>query len=164
MSRSSSQPSGNVALRYGLRSPRDLYEKARRDAAKLREEVTSDGFFNFVITAYSVADWIENDLRLPDTVRADPVARKHGGDPILLLCGEIANGSKHFRLTKADPHARSITSDRGFGMGRFGCGPFGVGEESIVIMMADGTQQPCPEFVEQVLAFWESFFATHQIP
>lgn len=163
MNNPSSQPVGNVDLRYGLRSPRDLYEKVRRDAGRLRVEVTSDDFFNFVITAYSLADWIKNDLRLPDAVRTYPVASKSNGDQILLLCGEIANGSKHFALRKANPQARAITSSQGWGMGRYGRGAYGVGEESIVIAMADGTERHCLEFVDDVVAFWESFFTNDQI-
>jgi len=46
-----------MTLKYGLRSPRDLLEKLKRDAMLLDEDVTSDRFFNFVVTGYSLVDW-----------------------------------------------------------------------------------------------------------
>lgn len=154
----------NSDLRYGLRTARDLYEKLRRDAARLDEQVTSDGFFNFVVTAYSLADWIKNDPSIPQSARQDPEATKHKGADILLLCGELANGSKHFLLTKnTPPSASKVTSSMGYGVGRFGTGLFGVGEEEIAIEMRDGTLRTCLEFVQQVLHFWEAFFHRHQI-
>jgi hypothetical protein len=46
-----------MTLTFGLETPRDLLEKLKRDAALLREEATSDKFFNFVVTGYSIIDW-----------------------------------------------------------------------------------------------------------
>jgi len=84
---------------------------------------------------------------------------------VIRLCGEIANGSKHFVLDKPrNPKTRTITSSQGWGMGRYGKGAYGIGEESIIIEMADGTKRDCLEFVDDVVAFWESFLTQHQIP
>jgi hypothetical protein len=43
----------------------------QRDAAGLEEEVTSDRLFNFVVTGYSMIDWVENDPNVPPAARAD---------------------------------------------------------------------------------------------
>ncbi len=56
-----------MALTFGLRTPRDLLEKLERDAALINDEVTSDRFFNFVVTGYSMVDWIKNDSSIPDS-------------------------------------------------------------------------------------------------
>jgi hypothetical protein len=37
-------------LTFGLKTPRDLLEKLKRDATLLDDEVTSDRFFNFAVT------------------------------------------------------------------------------------------------------------------
>ena len=50
---------------YGLRTASDLLAKLEHDAQLLRDEVSSDRFFNFVVTAYSLADWIKNDPAVP---------------------------------------------------------------------------------------------------
>ena len=54
-----------MSLTYGLQTAKELLEKLRRDAALLDEEVSSDRFFNFVVTGYSLIDWIKNDPAVP---------------------------------------------------------------------------------------------------
>jgi hypothetical protein len=41
------------ALTYGLETPSDLLAKLKRDAALLKDEVTSDRFFNFVVRVFA---------------------------------------------------------------------------------------------------------------
>ena len=50
---------------YGLKTAKDLLAKLERDAQHLRNEVSSDLFFNFSVTAYSLVDWISNDPSVP---------------------------------------------------------------------------------------------------
>lgn len=50
-----------MSLTYGLKTARDLLAKLERDADLLQSEVSSDRFFNFVVTAYSLADWVQAD-------------------------------------------------------------------------------------------------------
>src|SRR6266581_1034712 len=73
-----------------LRSAADLLQKVRRDAALLDEEVTSDRFFNFVVTAYSLIDWIDHDPTVPITAKAPAEIAALRADPWLLLCGDAA--------------------------------------------------------------------------
>lgn len=48
-----------------LLSSQDLFAKLQRDAALLvDDEVTTDRFFNFVITGYSLIDWVKVDASL----------------------------------------------------------------------------------------------------
>jgi hypothetical protein len=54
-----------MSLTYGLSTAKELLEKLQRDAALLDEEVTSDRFFNFVVTGYSLIDWVKNDPVVP---------------------------------------------------------------------------------------------------
>jgi hypothetical protein len=58
-------------LTYGLLSARSLYEKLQRDAEALKEEVNSDRFFNFVVTGYSLIDWVKKDPSVPQTAQND---------------------------------------------------------------------------------------------
>ena len=59
-----------MALTYGLRNPRDLLDKLKRDASLLAQGVTSDKFFNFVITGYSIIDWVKNDTSISQSARS----------------------------------------------------------------------------------------------
>jgi len=51
-----------VSIPYGFRHPRDLYEKLKRDAARL-EEISPDNLFNFMITAWALIDGSSRALR-----------------------------------------------------------------------------------------------------
>jgi len=46
-------------------------------------------------------------------------------------------------------------------VGRFGKGAYGIGEESIVIRLNDGSTIDCLVFVLDVLSVWDKFFSTH---
>jgi hypothetical protein len=152
-----SQGEGEM-LTFGLRTPRDLLEKLKRDGTLLDDEVTSDRFFNFVITGYSLIDWLKHE---PTVARSDVEAMYQ--DQWIKICGDIANASKHFSLTTRTPIASKVNSQQGFGVGRFGKGGFGVGEEGIVIELNDGSSFSCLELVRKVIETWEEFFRVHAL-
>lgn len=152
-----------MSITYGLTSVRDLLAKLKRDAEILEVEVTSDGFFNFVITGYSMIDWVKNDPSLLPSAKDQASLNSLRIDPFIRVCGDIANASKHFILTTRVPVTSSASSISGFGVGRFGSGGYGVGEESIAVELNDGTKFDCLDLVHSVVLSWENFFETHGI-
>jgi len=108
-----------------LRSAADLLQKVRRDAALLDDEVTSDRFFNFVVTAYSLIDWIDHDPTVPIAAKAPAEIAALRADQWLLLCGDAATGAKHFKLTRRTPTAVKVSVASGFGVGSYGKGEWG---------------------------------------
>jgi hypothetical protein len=57
-------------------------------------------------------------------------------DPEIELCREIANRQKHFTLSPRShpsPAIAGATIRQGYGMGRFGKGAYGVGEQSVTL-------------------------------
>jgi hypothetical protein len=74
-----------------------------------------------------------------------------------------ATAAKHFAPTQRKPITSSATSHQGYGMGRYGKGGYGVGEESIKVALNDGTRFSALELVQGVLGTWQSFFAKHGI-
>jgi hypothetical protein len=140
-------------LTYGLKTARDLLEKLKRDGSLLDDEVTSDRFFNFVTTGYSLIDWLKHE---PTVAQSDVDAMYH--DQWIKICGDIANASKHFSLNTRKSITSKVESQQGFGVGRFGKGGFGVGEEGIVIELNDGSSFSCLELVINVIETWEKFF------
>jgi hypothetical protein len=154
-----------MTLTYGLSSVRHLFAKLQRDAALLGEEVTSDRFFNFVVTGYSMIDWVKNDPSVPAAARTAPALDGLRDDQWLKVCGDLAIASKHFTLTlrKAKAITASADSSRGYGVGRDGKGAYGVGEESIEVQLSDGTSLRCLDLVTGVVSTWKTFFTTQGV-
>lgn len=150
-----------MSLTYGLATAKDLLEKLERDAALLDEEVTSDRFFNFVVTGYSLIDWVKNDPSVPSAART--AVSSLYSDPWLQVCGDIANASKHFVLKKRTPITAGTTSKQGWGLGRWGKGGWGVGEESIIVTLNDATTYSGLDLMKGVLHTWKDFFTRHGI-
>ena len=148
-----------MSLTYGLSSANGLLGKLRRDAALFDEEVTSDRFFNFVVTGYSLIDWVKNDPSVP-TAAKSAVSSLYS-DAWLKVCGDLATASKHFILTMRVPVTADASSKRGWGCGRLGKGGWGQGEESIVVMLNDGASYSGLDLVSGVLQTWERFFTSY---
>lgn len=126
--------------------------------------MSSDRFFNFVVTAYSLVDWVKNDPAVNPAAKAD--LQRFGATCAIQICRELANSSKHFELDPRrypNPKVQSAHADQGFGVGRFGVGGFGVGEEEIQIVLDDGTTQDGLTLMEDALREWNAFFAQHAI-
>ena len=150
-----------MALTYGLLSARSLYEKLQRDAEALKEEVNSDRFFNFVVTGYSLIEWVEKDPSVPQT--AQTAVKDIRRDQWIKTCKDLANASKHFTLDNPNPTTSSARSEQGFGVGRYGLGGFGLGEERIKVTLTDGSSFDCLKLVEGVMNTWNDFFSRHRI-
>jgi len=147
-----------VSLTFGFTSILDLFEKLKRGAVLLDEKVTSDRFFNFVITGYTMIDWVKNDSTIPATISKQSVVEEElYKDEWLKICRDIATASKHFKLNTRKPITSSATSSQGFGAGRFGKGGFGTGEEGIKITLDDGTTFNCLDLAQNVIRTWQLF-------
>lgn len=87
----------------------------------------------FVITGYSLIDWVKHDTSLPAAARTPDEINRLYKEPWLKVCGDLATASKHYTLTRRTPLVTSAESQSGWGKGRYGKGGYGVGEEAIVV-------------------------------
>ena len=147
-----------MSLTPGLTSALDLFHKLQRDVERLNKEVTSDDFFNFVITGYSLIDWVKHDATLPASARSSEEIQRLYNEPWLKVCGDLATASKHYTLTRRKPVVTSAKSQSGWGKGRYGKGTYGIGEEDIVIRINNDTKWTALEFACGVLQAWLHFF------
>lgn len=110
---------------YGFSCPQDLFEKLKRDAAKLNTQPNPDDVFNFLVTAASLHEWVNKffkDVPLTDKIAAAVKVRNWESFPrtttpwladiscvpnihlderhhiinALRICWETAGASKHF--------------------------------------------------------------------
>jgi hypothetical protein len=152
-----------MSLTPGLSSAPDLFHKLQRDVGRLNKKVTSDCFFDFVVTGYSLIDWVKNDPTLPASARTPAAINGLHQEPWLMVCGDLANASKHFTLTRRKPVTTNATSRTGYGMGRYGKSTYGRGEEDIEVEINNGSAWTALEFACGVLQAWLQFFARHGV-
>lgn len=139
-----------------LGSSTDMLSKARRELARLREDVNIDTVFNFFVTAYHVQDYLRADAPKGDV---DALLT----DPDLVVCRSICNQGKHLKVDrKASPVGAKVS-------GRSGIVGIGVVGEMVVNagilwdLTYDGTSHNPISLAERVLAKLEEFFAAHSI-
>ena len=151
------------ALTYGFESARDMLEKLRREHRRLESEVTSDNLFNFVATGYHLLEWVEKDPQVPASAKTNLLAVRHASS--IATCRDLTNASKHFslKLNYQNQVTTSAKSVRGFGVGRCGMCGYGVGEESISIILKDGTTLNALKLARDTVNEWESFFSHHRL-
>jgi hypothetical protein len=151
-----------MALDYGFRTPRDLYEKLKRDATKLDTQVSADDLFNFAVTAWHMQDWIrEGPAKSSPAIEADRT--KLRGNKYVQMCRDIANASKHFTLTYI-PTVSSVSREGAFTVGRSSVGGSDmVGGRDTYIIHAGSDRYGVGEVVREVLQLYEAFLNKHSL-
>ncbi len=137
-----------MALTAGLKTPRDMLAKLHTEHSRLKTTVTSGDLMNFAITGYHLIEWIKKNPSTAATVKSDLEAMYR--NPDIGVCRDIANESKHFAL-------KNHYEDR---VG-YGKGPYGIGEESIVVVLLDGTRFDSLTWAQRVMDAWDAFFSKH---
>lgn len=151
-----------MPLTPGFNTIHDMLAKLERDADLLvNDAVTSDRFLNFVLTGYSMIDWVKNDPTVPAGAKVARISLY--SNQALKICGDLANAGKHFSLTTRTPITKDATTEIGYGVGRYGLGGYGEGEEEIQIELNDGTALNALDLVRDVISEWKTFFAAHGI-
>ncbi len=110
----------------GFNTPRDLLEKLKRESARLEQKANGDNLFNFVTTAWHLgADWLrKGPAKLSPTMEVDRLILVK--NPLLQICRDINNASKHFTLnympatTDIIHHPPAIFGEAVLGLSRFG--------------------------------------------
>jgi hypothetical protein len=148
-----SSPAGGFSA---MKSAADLRDKLRRDYARLAAHPgDADLAFNFFVTADHMVDWLYPD---------DPGRRTEAREvPLLAVCAQLANGTKHFRVT--DRRHRSASGARrtvGYFanyMGTYFGWYFGGGRLAVDLqgVAADtfGPQVGAGDLARAVLAYWD---------
>jgi hypothetical protein len=153
-----------MPLTFGGMSAHDKLSRCKEEAASLDQEVNTEGLRRFAGHAWHLCDWIMKDPTIPAAAK-DEVSAWRNSPPIpeLSACKDITNSDKHMQITRYTPATDDASSQRGYGVGRYGKGGFGVGEETISVTMKDGRVFDALEIVRAVIIFWDDFFYRHGI-
>ena len=141
-----------------LGSSTDMLSKARRELARLHDNVNINTVFNFFVTAYHVQDYLRAEA--PD--RAGDVDALLA-DPDLMVCRSICNQGKHLRVDrKANPVGEKLSGRSGV-VGIGVVGEMVVGTSIVWDLTYDSASHDPIALAERVLAKLEKFFVAHGI-
>lgn len=141
-----------------LGSSTDMLSKARRELARLSDDVNIDTVFNFFVTAYHVQDY----LRAEAPKRAGDVDVLLT-DPDFVVCQSICNQGKHLRIRRKAKRVGAKISGRSGIIGIGVIGEMVIGAGILWDLTYDGTSHDPIALAERVLAKLEEFFITHGI-
>jgi hypothetical protein len=151
-----------MPLTFDDDSALDRFNRCKQQAALLDQEVTNDGFIRFADYAWHLRDWLLGDPTVPQAAKDEVLSWKTTPPCLeLCICKDIINTDKHLEITRYDPPTKDVSSQRGYGSGRYGKGGYGMGEKEISITMSDGTVFNALDVVHAVVGFWEEFIARH---
>jgi hypothetical protein len=139
---------------FELRTAESMLEKAKRELTLLEADVSIDHVFNFFVTAFHIADYLD-DKRL---------RKKVGKKSWFRLCGDAGNKAKHMRLT----HDRPDVETRSRLIGAFNTAPYNTIAYNKIrverrIIWDDGGTLEVVKFARDVVAKWDEFFAKHLV-
>lgn len=147
-----------MSLAYGLKGWRDLFKKLERDGELLEQEVNSDRFFNFVVTAYHLCEWVEKDPHVAGTVKNDvKTVRKNKH---IAICRDIANASKH---VQSGPDYSNQMEGRTESTQAYGSSSYGKGQEEITVTLLDNSVITALSLKDEVLNVWRRFLRGHSL-
>jgi hypothetical protein len=161
-------------LRYGkLKNYRDLFAKLQRDVATFAASQTDDALFNGMVTAWSLTDWIREDVDLsPDMdVELLPLTgRDSEGKSLpdrlsttMQICKDITNGSKHAVIRRYTPQVKRVVhTDGSYGSGLYGFSSYGGGNNAYAIVVGDDVYD-AQDVLEEAVAQFQQFFSKHKL-
>jgi len=142
-----------------------LLKKLNRERGRAKKSIESnsledlaDSFYNFSVTAYHITDW----------VKASSV--KDRGDVNLFVkenaeisaCRDIANTTKHFKITRYEPRDVSVVSTiESISEARYSSsGMIDIyGSISWQVVLDDKESYGILEFMDKVIETWKSYLA-----
>jgi len=148
-----------MALPKKYQTGRHLLSKLVQHAANLEEEVTWHEFNDFAVAAYHLCEWVQNDAATTKAARCELDLLRNSLQ--IQACRDAANSYKHMTIKQYTPKTKSTDVQEGWGIGRYGKGGYGTGEEEVVLSMVDGSKFNALDLARQVVELWNNFFNKH---
>jgi hypothetical protein len=158
----------SIDLNYGFGNSKKLLEKVKRDQSSLYNSIItqdpdsiSDAVFNFAVTGYHIKDWLRNE-------GVSGVEAYINTKPMLRLCADLCNGSKHKLLNSPretnDPVMSINNSELTCDMTTITCdATIPINGHTVRMALTSGKEIEILDFANQVVDNWESFFSANNI-
>jgi hypothetical protein len=140
--------------------PVNMLIELREHGASLEKKVTWMKFNAFALAAYHLCEWIESDPAATKAAVADVRVLKSSLQ--IQACRDAANRYKHKKITRYSPTTeRTDVKEAGWGIGGFGKGGHGQGEEEVLLSMRGGGNFNALRLSQEVVEMWNEFFRKH---
>lgn len=157
-------PSSSAYLVQYVRAWRLLQRLERRTAPDFMAAVQAMAdyeldLYSFFLMCWHVWDWVNNDDTIPSSVR-DAVTSAAFASPVLQVCHDIANGSKHYVLRRPKlpmPGVKPGTID----LERREDGDESTWRFSLVL--PDGTSRWAHELAREALRAWDDILRAQRL-
>ena len=159
----------SIDLNYGFGNAKKLLKKVKRDQSALYDSIISqnperisDAVFNFAVTGYHIKDWLKSE-------GVSGVEPYINSKPMLRLCADLCNGSKHKLLTrppreKNDPVLSIDNSELTCDMTTITAdATIPINGHTVRMALTSGKEIEILDFATQVVDNWESFFNANNI-
>lgn len=140
-----------------MRAHREQFNRVLRFLARIQGEERNavdydDDLWSFFQNVWHLKDWVRNDPSIPKDVR-DRVVDSAESSEVLQVCADLANRSKHFKLTnkRKDAEVTSRNTTVFPGQGR-------PSESTHIVTLDDGTQLVAQELAVSAFQAWEKIF------
>jgi hypothetical protein len=145
---------------FQLSSPRDMLDKAKREADRMKTDLHIDNIFNFFVTAYHVKDYVKTNN---PALGADLDKLLH--HEYFKMCRFLCNKGKHLVLSdKSIEHIDAVVIRKPgatFGSFAFNSTAFNAGP--MTIFTVDGKSVDIHGLSDRLIQAWEGFFDDHGI-
>jgi hypothetical protein len=140
---------------FELQSPQDLLRKLGHDSDRVKKSpMDSYAAFDLFVTAYHMLDWLH-----PGDSNKATRKQMESDNNILQVVSHLANGSKHFQVTRHHAVKETIIHEGAFDPNVFGSNAFDVGELRVELdgdaAREFGASTGVLELAAKALRFWE---------
>lgn len=163
-----------VDLRYGnLKDYRGLFAKLQRNVDTFVANPSDDILFNAMVTAWSLTDWVREDVTLTPEMDADLLAltgKAADGrvdhdqlSTAMQICKDITNGSKHAKSTRYIPKVTKIAQTSGtYGNAIYGFSRYGVSGKEYAVVIGEDVHN-AQTVLKEAVAQFEQFFVKYNL-
>ena len=140
----------------------EQYYRVKRWIARLTtfgvavDENLVDDCYCFFTCCLHLKDWVKNDR----TDMANAVENLVNTDQWLMICADVANGSKHLKLNRWRIDAEAHLEKETFSFDTAGFHEDAFLSRDIIMISVSGTQWNAIEVAKMCVAAWDSFLAT----
>ncbi len=130
-----------------------------------------DDAWGFILNCWHLKDWIKNDFEGVAKATRGKIEVEVNSYPALVMVGELANKSKHLKVTSSETEAditqrtQSIVSGTAYVDSKYGTQETGKGHGGILLLVVDnnGDEFPVKKLATDAMKNWMAIIKKYRI-